>query len=323
MIQIGNVELPLNPIILAPMEDVSDFPFRQLCKKFGADLMYTEFVSSDALSRNIAKAKKKLQIFDIERPIGIQLYGKDLYAMQEATKIATDIGPDIIDINYGCPVKKIALKGAGSGMLRDIPAMLKITEAVIKSTHLPVTVKTRLGWDEDSKNICEVARLLQDIGIQGLTIHGRTRMQLFKGLSDWTLIKKIKEDPKIKIPIFGNGDITNGKEALDGFNNFKVDGVMIGRAAIGRPWIFKEVKDFLNNRKSQDETMKLNDRIKICIEHLEKANQWHGEKGIFTIRQHYSKYFKEIENFKNIKIALMNSKTLDEAKNILLNLDQN
>ena len=245
MAKIGTIDLGEFPLLLAPMEDVSDPPFRQVCKENGADMMYTEFISSEGLIRNAVKSTQKLDIFPYERPIGIQLFGSDVDTMAACTEIATRVNPDLIDINYGCPVKKVACKGAGAALLQDIPLMAKMTEAVVKATHLPVTVKTRLGWDEQTKNIEEVAERLQDVGIQALTVHGRTRAQLYKGEADWRLIAKIKENPRIKIPIFGNGDIDSPEKAVLYKNRYGVDGIMIGRASIGYPWIFNEIKHFV------------------------------------------------------------------------------
>src|SRR5689334_8662390 len=246
MVKIGQIELGEFPLLLAPMEDVSDPPFRAVCKEGGADLMYTEFVSSEGLIRDAAKSLQKLDIFDYERPIGIQLFGSDVESMRESTIISTKVNPDLIDINYGCPVKNVACKGAGAALLRDIPKMVEMTSAVVKATHLPVTVKTRLGWDEQTKNVGEVAERLQDIGIQALTVHGRTRVQMYKGEANWELIGKIKENPRMHIPIFGNGDIDSPEKAIEYKNRFGVDGVMIGRAAIGYPWIFREIKHYIN-----------------------------------------------------------------------------
>ena len=245
MVRIGSIELPEFPLLLAPMEDVSDPPFRAVCKDNGADLMYTEFISSEGLIRDAIKSRKKLDIFDYERPIGIQIFGGDEESLSLAAKIVEVTQPDLLDINFGCPVKKVALRGAGAGVLRDLPLMVRLTEAVVKSTSLPVTVKTRLGWDENSKNIEEVAERLQDVGIQALAIHGRTRTQLYKGDADWTLIGKVKNNPRIKIPIFGNGDINSPEKAVEYKNRYGVDGIMIGRAAIGYPWIFREIKHFI------------------------------------------------------------------------------
>src|ERR1041384_7772384 len=245
MVKIGNVEVGEFPLLLAPMEDVSDPPFRAVCKAGGADLMYTEFISSEGLIRDAAKSRQKLDIFEYERPIGIQIFGSDIDHMREATEIATEVNPDLMDINYGCPVKQVACRGAGASLLQDIPKMVAMTKAVVEATHLPVTVKTRLGWDDNTKNVYEVAERLQDVGIKALTIHGRTRSQMYKGEADWALIRDIKKNPRIHIPIFGNGDIESPQKALEYKNRYGVDGIMIGRAAIGYPWIFREIKHYL------------------------------------------------------------------------------
>ncbi|MBL7874560.1 MAG: tRNA-dihydrouridine synthase, partial [Cyclobacteriaceae bacterium] len=244
MVHIGNIQLGEFPLLLAPMEDVSDPPFRAVCKEGGADLMYTEFISSEGLIRDAAKSRQKLDIFEYERPIGIQLFGGDIGNMVQSAEIATAVNPDLIDINYGCPVKAVACRGAGAALLQDIPKMVQMTAEIVKATHLPVTVKTRLGWDDNTKNVVEVAERLQDIGIQALTIHGRTRVQMYKGSADWTLIGKIKENPRMHIPVFGNGDIDSPQKALEYKNRYGVDGIMIGRSAIGSPWVFNEIKHY-------------------------------------------------------------------------------
>jgi nifR3 family TIM-barrel protein len=245
MAKIGDIQLGDFPLLLAPMEDVSDPPFRAVCKAGGADLMYTEFISSEGLIRDAAKSRQKLDIFAYERPVGIQLFGGEISSMVESARIAAAVNPDLIDINYGCPVKAVACRGAGAALLQDIPIMVQMTSQIVKATNLPVTVKTRLGWDENTKNVAEVAERLQDIGIQALTIHGRTRVQMYKGSADWTLIGKIRENPRISIPIFGNGDIDSPQKAVEFRNRYGVDGIMIGRAAIGYPWIFNEIKQYL------------------------------------------------------------------------------
>ena len=256
MVSIGPIQLPDFPLLLAPMEDVSDPPFRAVCKENGADLMYTEFISSEGLIRNAIKSKQKLDIFDYERPIGIQIFGGDEEALALCTKIVDTVNPDLIDINFGCPVKKVVTKGAGAGVLKDLDLMVKLTAAVVKSTHLPVTVKTRLGWDESSKNIHEVVLRLQEVGVKAISIHGRTRVQMYKGDADWTLIGEIKNDPRVHIPIFGNGDINSPEKALEYKNKYGVDGIMIGRAAIGYPWIFREIKHFVaTSEKRTDPTI--------------------------------------------------------------------
>lgn len=317
MIKIGQLKLGEFPLLLAPMEDVSDPPFRAVCKENGADLMYTEFISADGLIRDADKSIKKLDIYDYERPIGIQIFGDKIDAMREAAQIAEEAVPELIDINYGCPVKKVACKGAGAGILLDLPKMQKMTEEIVKNCKLPVTVKTRLGWDHDTIKIVEVAKRLQDVGIQALTIHGRTRQQMYKGEADWSYIARVKECPDIKIPIFGNGDIDSPQKALEYKNKFGVDGIMIGRAAIGYPWIFNEIKDYLRDgslRFAPD----INERINVCKKHLTKSIEWKGPKtGIFEMRTHYSNYFRGISNFKPYRIRLVNAATYEEVAEIL------
>lgn len=305
------------PLLLAPMEDVSDPPFRLVCKENGADLMYTEFISSEGLIRNAAKSIQKLDIFEYERPIGIQLFGSDVETMGECSRIATAAKPDLIDINYGCPVKNVACKGAGAALLQDIPKMAEMTSAVVKATHLPVTVKTRLGWNEETKNVGEVAERLQDVGIQALTVHGRTRAQMYKGEADWTLIAKIKENPRIKIPIFGNGDIDSPEKALDYRNRFGIDGIMIGRAAIGYPWIFNEIKHyFKTGEKLPPPTIA--QRVEATRKHLEFSIRWKGDRlGILEMRRHYSNYFKGLPNFKEYRMRLVYSLDFQEISSIL------
>jgi nifR3 family TIM-barrel protein len=313
MPSIGPVQLPEFPLLLAPMEDVSDPPFRAVCKQNGADLMYTEFISSEGLIRDAAKSVQKLDIFEYERPIGIQLFGSDIESMRRSAEIATAAGPDLVDINYGCPVKQVACKGAGAALLQDIPKMVKMTETVVKASHLPVTVKTRLGWDDSTKNILEVAERLQDIGIQALTIHGRTRIQMYKGDADWTLIGRLKENPRITIPIFGNGDIDSPEKALEYKNRYGVDGIMIGRAAIGYPWFFNEVKHFLktgNHLPPPD----INQRVDVCKSHLEFSLKWKGPGlGLVEMRRHYTNYFKHIPDFKPFRMKLVTSNSSEEV----------
>jgi nifR3 family TIM-barrel protein len=317
MVKIGNIELGDFPLLLAPMEDVSDPPFRAVCKANGADLMYTEFISSEGLIRNAAKSKQKLDIFEYERPIGIQLFGSDVQTMASCAEIATQVNPDLIDINYGCPVKQVACKGAGAALLQDIPKMVKMTEAVVKATHLPVTVKTRLGWDDNTKNILEVAERLQDVGIKALTVHGRTRVQMYKGSADWTLIAKIKENPRIQIPIFGNGDIDSPEKALEYKNKYGVDGIMIGRASIGYPWIFREIKHYLKNQTMLAPPT-LEERLEVCKQHLDFSVRWKNEKlGILEMRRHYTNYFKGFENFKSFRMRLVEAHTQAEVHAIL------
>jgi tRNA-dihydrouridine synthase B len=317
MVKIGHIELGEFPLLLAPMEDVSDPPFRAVCKEGGADLMYTEFISSEGLIRDAAKSRQKLDIFEYERPIGIQLFGGDIGNMVQSAEIATAVNPDLIDINYGCPVKAVACKGAGAALLQDIPKMVKMTEEIVKCTHLPVTVKTRLGWDDKTKNVVEVAERLQDIGIKGLTIHGRTRVQMYKGSADWTLIAQIKENPRMHIPVFGNGDIDSGEKALEYKNRFGVDGIMIGRAAIGYPWIFNEIKYFLKNgEKVAPPTMA--ERVRITKKHLDFSIRWKGDRlGIFEMRRHYANYFKGIPDFKPFRSRLVSVETYEEVMMIL------
>lgn len=312
MVKIADISLGEFPLILAPMEDVSDPPFRHLCKKHGADLMFTEFISSEGLIRDAIKSRQKLDIFDDEKPIGIQLFGGDEEAMAMATKIIDTTMPDIVDINFGCPVKKVVCKGAGAAVLKDLPMMVKLTQAVVKSTNLPVTVKTRLGWDENSKNIEEVAERLQDVGIKALSIHGRTRTQLYKGSADWTLIAKVKNNPRIHIPIFGNGDIDSPQKAKEYKEKYGVDGIMIGRAAIGHPWIFREIKHYLKTGEILNPPT-LTERIDACRTHLLKSVNWKGEKAaINEMKRHYASYFKGIPHLKEAKVKLVTSNQLSE-----------
>jgi nifR3 family TIM-barrel protein len=299
------------------MEDVSDPPFRAVCKEGGADLMYTEFISSEGLIRDAAKSRQKLDIFEYERPIGIQLFGGDIGNMVESAKIATEVNPDLIDINYGCPVKAVACRGAGAALLQDIPKMVQMTSDIVKATHLPVTVKTRLGWDDNTKNIVEVAERLQDIGIKALTVHGRTRVQMYKGSADWTLIGKIKENPRMHIPIFGNGDIDSPEKAVEYKNRYGVDGVMIGRAAIGAPWFFNEVKHFIKTGEHLP-VPTIADRIDVTRKHLDFSIRWKGNKlGIFEMRRHYTNYFKGVPDFKPFRMQLVEAPTIEEVNQIL------
>lgn len=305
MVKIGNINLGEFPLLLAPMEDVSDPPFRAVCKQNGADLMYTEFISSEGLIRNAIKSRMKLDIFDYERPIGIQIFGGDEESMALSAQIVDAVNPDLVDINFGCPVKKVVCKGAGAGILKDLPKMVKVTEAVVKSTGLPVTVKTRLGWDDNSRNVEEVAERLQDVGIQALTVHGRTRAQMYKGEADWSLIAKIKNNPRITIPIFGNGDIDSPQKALEYKNRFGVDGIMIGRAAIGYPWIFNEIKHYFKTGEILDAPT-VQDRVDVCKQHLIKSVEWKGDwVGIVEMRRHYSQYFKGLDHFKEYRTRLV------------------
>ena len=317
MVKIADIELGEFPLLLAPMEDVSDPPFRFVCKQEGADLMYTEFISSEGLIRDAIKSRQKLDIFDYERPIGIQIFGGDEEAMAMSAKIVDATGPDLLDINYGCPVSKVVCKGAGAGVLKDVDLMVRLTDAVVKSTNLPVTVKTRLGWDEQSKNIMEVAERLQDVGIKALSIHGRTRSQMYKGEADWTLIAAVKNNPRIKIPIFGNGDINSPEKALDYKNRYGVDGVMIGRAAIGYPWIFREVKHFLKTGQHLPPPT-FEERLNVCRTHFEKSVSWKGDKvGVFEMRRHYAQYFRGLPDFKPWRSQLVNAGTPAEVYDLL------
>ncbi len=317
MVKIGNIEIGEFPLLLAPMEDVSDPPFRALCKKHGADLMYTEFISSEGLIRDAIKSRKKLEFFEFERPIGIQIFGGDEEAMAMSARIVDAVQPDLLDINFGCPVKKVVCKGAGAGVLKDIELMVRLTKAVVKSTTLPVTVKTRLGWDESSINIMEVAERLQDVGIQALAIHGRTRAQLYKGEADWTMIEKVKNNQRIKIPIFGNGDINSPEKALEYKNKYGVDGIMIGRAAIGYPWVFNEIKHFMATGMHLAPPT-IADRVDAVKEHLEKSLQWKGPvEGIFEMRPHYANYFRGIPNFKEFRIKLVTLMQGEEVFEVL------
>jgi nifR3 family TIM-barrel protein len=317
MVKIGQIDLGEFPLLLAPMEDVSDPPFRAVCKDGGADLMYTEFISSEGLIRDAAKSLQKLDIFEYERPVGIQLFGGDIEHMVQSAEIATEVKPDLIDINYGCPVKAVACRGAGAALLQDIPKMVAMTAAIVKCTNLPVTVKTRLGWDDQTKNVVEVAERLQDIGIQALTIHGRTRVQMYKGSADWALIAKIKENPRMRIPIFGNGDIDSPAKALQYKSTYGVDGVMIGRAAIGYPWIFNEIKHFLKHGESMPPP-DIAERVRVAKKHLEFSVRWKGDRqGIFEMRRHYANYFKGLPDFKPFRTRLVEVETEREVLSIL------
>ncbi len=316
-VQIGNIDLGEFPLLLAPMEDVSDPPFRFVCKQNGADMMYTEFISSEGLIRDAAKSMQKLDIFEYERPIGIQIFGSSIESMREATQIATNAHPDLIDINYGCPVKNVACRGAGASLLQDIDKMVAMTKAVVEATHLPVTVKTRLGWDDNTKNVYTVAERLQEVGIKALTIHGRTRSQMYKGVADWRLISEVKKNPNIEIPIFGNGDIDSPEKALAWKQEFAVDGMMIGRASIGNPWIFREIKYFLQTGNFLAKPT-IEERVEVCKTHLQKSIEWKGPKtGIFEMRRHYANYFKGIENFKETRMKLVASENLNEIYDTL------
>ena len=305
MPKIGDIELPDFPLLLAPMEDVSDPPFRAVCKDNGADLMFSEFISSEGLIRDAMKSRQKLDFSEEERPFGIQIFGGDEDAMAMSARICETVNPDLVDINFGCPVKKVVSKGAGAGVLKDVALMVRLTEAVIKGTSLPVTVKTRLGWDDNTRNIEEVAERMQDAGVQALSIHGRTRCQLYKGAADWSLIAKVKNNPRIHIPIFGNGDIDSPQKALEYKNRYGVDGIMIGRAAIGYPWIFREVKHYLETQTILPSPT-LEERIAVCRKHLYKSLDWKGPiVGINEMRRHYTNYLKGLPGIKEFRLRLV------------------
>ena len=319
MVKIGNIDLGEFPLLLAPMEDVSDPPFRRLCKLHGADMLYSEFISSEGLIRDAIKSRQKLDIFDYERPVGIQIFGGDEEAMALSAKIVATVRPDLVDINFGCPVKKVVSKGAGAGVLKDIDLMVRLTKAIVSSTDLPVTVKTRLGWDESSINIEEVAERLQDVGISALTIHARTRSQMYKGHSDWSYIAKVKNNPRIHIPIFGNGDIDSPQKALEYRNKYGVDGIMIGRAAIGYPWIFREIKHYFATGELLSPPT-IADRVAAARNHLIWSVEWKGERqGVLEMRRHYANYFKGLPNFKEHRQRLV---TLDSAAEIVTALEE-
>ena len=321
MVKIGNIELPDFPLLLAPMEDVSDPPFRAVCKDNGADLMYTEFISSEGLIRDAIKSRQKLDVFDYEKPIGIQIFGGDEEAMAMSAKIVDTVHPDLLDINFGCPVKKVVNKGAGAGVLKDIPLMVRLTEACVRSTSLPVTVKTRLGWDENSRNIEEVAERLQDVGIMALAIHGRTRSQLYKGQADWSLIAKVKNNPRISIPVFGNGDIDSPEKALEYKNRYGVDGIMIGRAAIGYPWIFNEIKHFVANGEHLPPPT-IEQRVMVIRKHLLRSIEWKGFiAGINEMRRHYTNYLKGLPNIREYRTKLVTAGSEEEIHSLLSEIE--
>lgn len=310
--KIADIDLGERPLLLAPMEDVTDPSFRYMCKRFGADMVYTEFISSDGLMHEAAKSLRKLNIDDGERPVGIQIYGNRIEPMVEAAKMAEAAGPEVIDINFGCPVKKIAGRGAGSGMMRDVPLMVEMTRQIVEAVKKPVTVKTRLGWDEESKNIEEIALRLQDVGIAALTIHGRTRAQMYRGEADWTLIGKVKNNPLIKIPIIGNGDVDSGPKAAEMFNRYGVDAVMIGRATYGRPWIFEECKHYLATGEEMPQPSVI-ERVRIAKEHLAKSLEVKGNHvGILEMRRHLTNYFKGLPDFKQTRMKLVTSLDIEE-----------
>jgi nifR3 family TIM-barrel protein len=317
LVKIGNIELGDFPLLLAPMEDVSDPPFRAICKENGADLMYTEFISAEGLIRDADKSVEKLDIYDYERPIGIQIFGDKMESMREAAARAEEAHPDLIDINYGCPVKKVVCKGAGAGILLDLPKMQSMTSEIVKRVDKPVTVKTRLGWDESTIHILEVTKRLQDVGIQAITIHGRTRKQMYKGTANWNPISEVKNHPDIYIPVFGNGDIDNAQKALDYKNRYGVDGIMIGRASIGNPWIFNEIKHFYRTGTLLPPP-DLQEKIRVVKNHLDFSIKWKGEKkGIYEMRRHYTNYFKSIPNFKSYRTRMVQAETYDQLLEIL------
>ncbi|NME68876.1 tRNA dihydrouridine synthase DusB [Flammeovirga aprica] len=322
MVKIGDLEIKDFPLLLAPMEDVSDPPFRAVCKENGADLMYTEFISAEGLIRDAVKSRQKLDIYDYERPIGIQIFGEKIESMREAAAIAEEANPEIIDINYGCPVKKVAGRGAGAGILLDIDKMQKMTEEIVKQVKKPVTVKTRLGWDHDNIRILEVAKRLQDVGVQALTIHGRTRQQMYKGVADWNPIAEVKAHPDIHIPIFGNGDIDSPQKAVEYKEKYGIDGIMIGRASIGYPWIFREIKHYMETGEILAPPS-IQERIDTVKRHLNFSVEWKGDKtGIFEMRRHYTTYFKGVQHFKPFRTQLVEAMTHDEVMNILSEVEE-
>ena len=319
MVKIGNIELPDFPLLLAPMEDVSDPPFRTLCKEQGADVVYTEFISSEGLIRDAAKSKMKLDIYEKERPVGIQIFGANLESMLRTVEIVEQSQPDIIDINFGCPVKKVVSKGAGAGILKDLDLMVSLTEAMVKHTNLPITVKTRLGWDADTIKIVEVAERLQDVGCKAIAIHGRTRAQLYKGDADWTQIAEVKNNPRMHIPVFGNGDVTTPEDAMRMRDDYGLDGCMIGRATIGNPWFFREVKHFFKTGEHLAKPT-MSERIDAARRHLQMAIDWKGERlGVFETRRHYTNYFKGIPHFKEYRTQMV---TTDDSEGVFKVFDQ-
>jgi len=319
---IGNISLGDHPLFLAPMEDITDPSFRMVCKMFGVDFMYTEFISSDGLIRDGRKSVKKLDIYDFERPIGIQLYGHLTEAMVEAAQIAEEAKPELIDLNFGCPVKKIANRGAGAGMLLNIPLMITMTEAIVQAVKLPVTVKTRLGWDESSKNIVEIAERLQDVGIKAITIHGRTKVQLYKGNADWELIGEVKNNPRMRIPVIGNGDIDGPLKAKEMLDRYGVDGIMIGRASVGRPWIFRNIRHYLTKGELLPEPS-VDEKADLALLHLEKSLEFkEGKRAIYEMRRHLSNYFKGLPHFKETRLKLLTSIEVEHIKNIINDIKQ-
>ncbi len=323
MVKIGDIELGEFPLLLAPMEDVSDPPFRALCKENGADVVYTEFISCEGLIRNAQKSVVKLDIFEKERPVGIQIFGANLDSMLKAVDIVEKSNPDIIDINFGCPVKKVVSKGAGAGILKDIGLMQKLTYEMVRRTNLPVTVKTRLGWDEKSIKIVEVAERIQDAGAKAIAIHGRTRSQMYKGKADWAPIAQVKNNPRMNIPVFGNGDVNSPEKALEMKNKFGLDGAMIGRASIGNPWFFNQVKEYINTRKHIEKPT-LSQRIMTAKRHLEMAVSWKGEKlGVLETRRHYSNYFRGIHNFRPYRTKLVTTNSLQSLFDVFKEIELN
>lgn len=321
MVKIGTVEVGEFPLMLAPMEDVSDPPFRLICKELGADVLYTEFISSEGLIRDAVKSVQKLDIYPQERPVGIQIFGNNIESMEEAARYVERSQPEFLDINYGCPVKAVACKGAGAGILKDIPKMVAMTKAIVDAVNIPVTVKTRLGWDEASINIPEVALRLQDIGIQALTIHARTRVQMYKGVADWSWIKKVKDQSDFTIPLFGNGDIDSPEKALEYRQKYNVDGIMIGRAAIGNPWIFNQIKHYFKTGEHLPPPT-IRERVRVCRQHLLHSVEWKGEKlGIFEMRRHYTNYFRNLPDFKEFRMKLVSSEQLTELLETLMEVE--
>jgi nifR3 family TIM-barrel protein len=320
--QIGNLDLGEFPVILAPLEDITDSAFRNICKQFGADMVYTEFISSEALIRDARKSTDKLVFDDAERPLGVQIFGNDPEAMRRAALMAEEVSPELIDINFGCPVRKVAMKGSGAALLNDVPKMVRITDEIVRSTRLPVTVKTRLGWDDKSRNIVDIAERLQDVGIKAITIHGRTRAQMYSGTADWTLIGAVKNNPRMHIPVIGNGDITGPEIALHAIKTYGVDGIMIGRAAIGNPWIFRTVKEYLQSGILHVPPS-LDERIEICLQHLRLALiKKQDRRALLEIRKHYAGYFKGVFDFKQVRMKLLTLTDFNEIESLLLELKE-
>lgn len=311
MVKIADIEVGEFPLILSPMDDITDLPFRKLCKPYGVDVLITEFIAADGIIREADKSRKKMTFDAMERPIAVQIFGHDLSSLLQSLEFVEAVQPDFIDINWGCPVKKVAGRGAGSGILKDVPKMIAITEAIVKASKLPITVKTRIGYEETNKPIVEVAERLQDVGVKAISIHGRTKTQMYKGSADWTLIGKVKENPRMTIPVFGNGDITSAEIAVEMKNRYGVDGILIGRASIGNPWIFEQTKRLLNGLPKREIT--ISERVEVCKEHLMAAIEWKGERtAVMEMRKHYGGYFKGIQEFKQFRIPLVTYATLDE-----------